>query len=72
MGKVKHRRQRGARYNPTGISHNGSSADEAERDPQVNSPAGLKVIGEKVGCHAKCGSLEGKLDSPKRMLGTTS
>ncbi|XP_063604492.1 HEAT repeat-containing protein 3-like [Penaeus indicus] len=48
MGKVKHRRQRGARYNPTGISHNGSSADEAERDPQVKSPAGLKVIGEKL------------------------
>ncbi|XP_042884835.1 HEAT repeat-containing protein 3-like isoform X2 [Penaeus japonicus] len=48
MGKVKQRRQRGARYNPTGMLNNGASADEAERDSPANPTAGLRVISEKL------------------------
>ena len=45
MGKVKHRRQRGQRYNPTGVSQNG----EASAEGQVRSPAGgLRLVQEKV------------------------
>lgn len=45
MGKVKQRRQRGQRYNPTGVSQNG----EGRADEQTRSPAaGLRQVEEKV------------------------
>lgn len=45
MGKVKQRRQRGQRYNPTGVSQNG----EGRADEQTRSPAaGLRQVEEKI------------------------
>ncbi|MPC19513.1 HEAT repeat-containing protein 3 [Portunus trituberculatus] len=45
MGKVKQRRQRGQRYNPTGVTQNG----EGRAEGQARSPAGgLRVVEEKI------------------------
>ncbi|KAG0729926.1 HEAT repeat-containing protein 3 [Chionoecetes opilio] len=45
MGKVKQRRQRGQRYNPTGVSQNGEARSEGRA---VSSTAGLRLAEEKI------------------------
>ncbi|XP_071540562.1 HEAT repeat-containing protein 3 [Panulirus ornatus] len=50
MGKIRQRRQRGARYDPTGLSDNGVLAREEGEEPiRASSPAaGIRLIQEKL------------------------